>query len=349
MSEALLASFDAVVCDLDGVVYRGSEAVPGAVEALRRVRADGRAVAYATNNASRPPRVVADRLRDLGLELDDDAVVTSAQAGARALRERLGARAVVLAVGGPGVTEALADVDLVPVDSAAEAVDGVLQGFGAGVGWTDLAEAAYAVAAGAVWVATNTDQTLPTERGQAPGNGTLVGAVKTATGCDPQVVGKPHAPLYELALSVLHSDPSRTVAVGDRLDTDIVGAHAAGLPSVLVLTGVSGLSDLADAAPDDRPRFLVADLGGLHQGYAEPASDGGGSWSCGHALLTLRPGPEPSLVVRDEGRPGELVRVALAAVWRELDGGGLRREQAHRMLADLDQRARVTPPGGAER
>lgn len=251
---------EAVICDLDGVVYRGPAAVPHAVEVLRAVTVP---IIYATNNASRPPAVVAEHLRSLGLAASPEDVVTSAQAGAAALAgDRPGAR--VLAVGGPGVPEALEEAGLVPVRTAAD-VAAVLQGYGPAVSAADLAEASYAIADGAWWVATNTDATIPNERGIAPGNGALVRAVEAAVGRAPdRVVGKPHPDLYIVAATRLGVAPERILAVGDRLDTDIEGANLAGLLSALVLTGVDD-RERADAAPDcRRPAIVIDDLRGLH-------------------------------------------------------------------------------------
>ncbi len=285
-----------VVCDLDGVVYRGQAAVPYAVEALERVRAAGRRVVYATNNASRTPQEVAEQLIGLGLSLTAGDVVTSSQAGAATLAELVPAGSEVLAVGGEGVAEALRGVGLVPLRTAAVAarvgqdhaqppasdpgVVAVLQGYGPEVGWADLAEAAYAVQSGAVWVATNVDATLPTARGMAPGNGTLVDAVRRATGKQPLVVGKPHTPLYDLSARVLGVRPQETLAIGDRLDTDIAGARAAGMPSLLVLTGVHGLREVAWADASERPRYIAMDLRALDAPYVDPVGDGG-AWTCG--------------------------------------------------------------------
>jgi HAD superfamily hydrolase (TIGR01450 family) len=367
--QPLLDRFDAVVCDLDGVVYRGAAAVDGAAEALRGVRAEDKGIAYATNNASRPPGVVAEQLRGFGLELSDHEVVTSAQAGARAMLDRLAPGAAVLAVGGPGVALALAEVGLRPVlASAAEAaeaaagagsksqrdaargsrIEGVLQGFGTEVAWSDLAEATYAIVDGAVWIATNADATLPTERGTAPGNGTLVAAVARASGAEPFVVGKPHAPLYELATAVLGSSAERTLAVGDRIDTDIAGAHAAGLPALLVLTGVDGPAELAVAERGKRPRFVATDLSALHRPYLEPVKREETAWSCGAALVRVSPVDPAGVEVLEDGDPGEVVRAALAAVWKGLDEGRLDREQARRLLTSLEKPpARDRPVEGA--
>ncbi len=260
----LLDPYDGVVCDLDGVVYRGPAPVPGAVAALIRARAT-RPVVYATNNASRTSAVVAAQLGAFGVTVTPSEVVTSAQAGAVLLAKDLDAGANVLAIGGPGVPEALLAHGLEPVAQAGSGVRAVLQGYGPTVTAADLAEAAFAVAQGARWVATNTDRTLPTDRGIAPGNGTLVAAVATATGASPTVVGKPFPPLYELAAQVLGTSAATTLAIGDRLDTDIVGAQRAGMDSAWVLTGVDGLVDLA--ASSATPTYTLLDLRELHEPY----------------------------------------------------------------------------------
>ena len=261
---ALVARYAAVVCDLDGVVYRGPTAVPHAVEVLGGLDVP---VLYATNNASRSPADVATHLRDLGLACTPDAVATSSQAGAWLLADRLAAGSPVLAVGGAGVSAALAEAGLRPVlpaDARHTPVEAVLQGYGPAVTATDLAEAAYAVEGGATWVATNTDGTLPTDRGVAPGNGSLVAAVERAVGHPPHLVaGKPAPPLYQLCAGRLELPVDRVLAVGDRLDTDIEGAVAAGMDSLLVLTGVDDLRACLEAPPQRRPTWVAPDLRAL--------------------------------------------------------------------------------------
>ena len=261
---ALVARYAAVVCDLDGVVYRGPTAVPHAVEVLGGLDVP---VLYATNNASRSPADVATHLRDLGLACTPDAVATSSQAGAWLLADRLAAGSPVLAVGGAGVSAALAEAGLRPVlpaDATHTPVAAVLQGYGPAVTATDLAEAAYAVEGGATWVATNTDGTLPTDRGVAPGNGSLVAAVERAVGHPPHLVaGKPAPPLYQLCAGRLELPVDRVLAVGDRLDTDIEGAVAAGMDSLLVLTGVDDLRACLAAPPQRRPTWVAPDLRAL--------------------------------------------------------------------------------------
>jgi HAD superfamily hydrolase (TIGR01450 family) len=262
-AQVLCRGHDVLLLDLDGVVYRGERAVPHAATCLRACRDQGARTAFVTNNAARPPAEVAAHLRDLGVDATDDDVVTSAQAGARLLRDRLGADLDVLAVGGPGVAAALRAEGLVPVapDAPAGEVAAVLMGYGPDVGWRDLAAASYAVEAGALFVATNTDLTLPTDAGVAPGNGSLVAAVVTATGVDPVVAGKPFRPL--LAETIERTGAAAPLVVGDRLDTDIEAANRMSLPSLLVLTGVTDVATLLRAPVLQRPRYLAADLRGL--------------------------------------------------------------------------------------
>ncbi|MEU4290605.1 HAD-IIA family hydrolase [Kribbella sp. NPDC026596] len=284
----VLASYRGVICDLDGVVYRGPHAVPGAVPSLNSMIADQVPVVFATNNASRPPAAAATHLRELGLSDEGWSVVTSAQAAAAYLTDRLGPGARVLAVGGSGVTEALGEVGLKPVrvDELADGqpVEAVVQGAGLEVTWRDLAEVGYLAQAGALWVATNLDATIPTARGLAPGNGAFVGAVRATTPVSPYVTGKPGTALFDLACSRLGCDPSDTIMVGDRLDTDIVGARSAGVDSMFVLGGASSLRDLAFAEDDARPTYFAFDLSGLLQ----PG-------------LRRRPEPDDAVTISPEG------------------------------------------------
>lgn len=272
--ENLAARYRALVVDLDGVVYRGPDPIRPAVDALRTAMDAGLTVAFATNNASRPPQQVAEHLQSFGLPATADRVYTSSLAGAHVLASLIDAGSRVLAIGGVGVADALQDKGFDVVTSADERPVAVLQGYGPQVRASDLAEAAYAIEAGATWVATNTDQTLPTERGIAPGNGTLVAAVGTATGVTPRVVGKPGPLMYTMAADDCGVGPAETLGVGDRLDTDIAGAHAAGMDALFVLSGVHGPRDLLVAAPDVRPRFICDDASGLGEPYDEPRKDG---------------------------------------------------------------------------
>lgn len=264
----LLAAFDVLLVDLDGVVYLGPDPVPGAADALNRARNAGVRIVFVTNNAARPPHEVADQLSELGVNAKPDDVMTSATAAAVQLASRHPAGSPVLVVGGAGVREALSTVGLHPVDAAEDQPVAVLQGFAPEVGWSMLAEAAVAIRGGAAWLATNADATLPSPRGPLPGNGSLVAALATATGRRPEVIGKPQPALFTAALAI--SGGSRPLVIGDRLDTDIAGAVAASLPSLLVLTGVSSPMDLLAAPADQRPTYIGRDLGVL----VDAGSDG---------------------------------------------------------------------------
>lgn len=259
-----------IICDLDGVLYRGDVACPGAAAGIASARAAGVRLLFMTNNASRTPVQVAEHLRSTGVPAAPEEVLTSSQVGAAHLEDLRRAEgltvsgAPVLAVGGPGVGQALDDVGLQVVRSADVGPLGperpfwaVLQGFGPDLRVSDLHEAAYAIRAGAHWVATNSDATLPTSRGLAPGNGSLVTAVAHGTGASPVVVGKPWPASYRTALQRLDLPAERVLAIGDRIDTDIEGALACGIPAALVLTGVDTEADVQALAPGRRPAHVA--------------------------------------------------------------------------------------------
>ncbi|MDL5158389.1 HAD-IIA family hydrolase [Actinomycetospora termitidis] len=249
---------DALLVDLDGTVYAGPAAIPGAVEALEAARGRGLTVSYVTNNASRAPGAVSEHLAELGLTVTEEDVVTSAQAGAAVLAGQVEPGAPVLVLG----TEALADeirgVGLTPVRADDDGPVAVVQGHSPDTGWRQLAEAALTLARGAVWVACNVDPTLPSERGLLPGNGSMVAALRHASRREPQVAGKPATPLLRQAMERVGS--TTPLVVGDRLDTDIAGGNAVGAESLLVLTGVSTAADLLAAPSDQRPTYVAADL-----------------------------------------------------------------------------------------
>ncbi len=256
--DPLVARYDAALLDLDGVLYRGRWAVPGAAEAVVVARSAGMRVAFVTNNAARTPEAVAEHLTELGIAAQAEDVVTSAQAAAALVAELVTPGSAVLVVGGHGLRAALEDRGLRPVESAEEGPAAVVQGWAPEVGWRMLAEGTYAVRDGLPWVASNRDVTVPTARGLAPGNGALVSVIALATGREPVTAGKPERPLHEEA--VRRTGAGSPVVVGDRLDTDIEGANNAGVDSLLVLTGVTRPTDVALAPPAQRPTYLAADL-----------------------------------------------------------------------------------------
>ncbi|MEO9139344.1 MAG: HAD-IIA family hydrolase [Jatrophihabitans sp.] len=267
-NQRLTQTHDVALLDLDGVVYIGADAVPGAPAALAQARRDGVSLAFVTNNAARPPSVVAQHLSDLGIEASPEEVITSAQAAARYLAEHLSPGATVLVLGTTGLHEALAERGLVATSKAGESVVAVVQGYSPEMNWSLLAEGAVAINAGALWVATNVDPTVPSPRGPLPGNGSLVAALRHATGAEPVVTGKPDPAMHRETL--IRTGATSPIVVGDRLDTDIEGAVAVGCPSLLVLSGVTGARELLAAKPGLRPTFLAADVSGLLVSHPQP-------------------------------------------------------------------------------
>jgi len=313
--QPLAAAHDLLVFDLDGVVYIGEEAVAGAPEHLGRVRADGVRVAFVTNNASRSPRAVAEKLTGLGVATEPADVVTSAQAAARLLRERHGAGAAVAVLGADGLRGALEQVDLHPVSVDDEA-EAVVTGYGPNVRWHEVMRVASRIRGGLPWVASNTDLTLPTRDGVAPGHGTLVRLLADFSGVTPEVAGKPAPPLLEETIRRVGG--RRPLMVGDRLDTDIEGGRRVGVHTLLVLTGVTGLSELVAARPHERPTYLACDLGGLLTPHPAPERDGSARTAGGWRVR----GASGRLSVSGRGGPDDWWRAVAAAAWEHLDATG---------------------------
>jgi HAD superfamily hydrolase (TIGR01450 family) len=309
MADSLISTFDAVLSDLDGVVYAGPHAIPGAVESLQRLESVGVGLGYVTNNASRTPAQVAAHLRELGAPAEDHQVVSSSQAAGELLASMLPQGAHVLITGSAALAHEIELVGLKPVHSAAENPVAVVQGFSPELGWKDLAEASYVVAGGAKWFATNTDMSIPQARGIAPGNGTLVAAVAAATGKQPLVAGKPEAPLFHAAAKRLGAE--RPLVVGDRLDTDILGGNRAGYATAAVLTGVDTTHSILSARTDERPAYLLANLQDLYEPYPRVTNDGG-AYHCGAATAAVVDG---KVTVAGSEEDLDAWRAACAAWW----------------------------------
>jgi HAD superfamily hydrolase (TIGR01450 family) len=323
-TDVLAKAFDVALLDLDGVVYVGSQAVPAAPSALAAAREAGMRLAFVTNNAARPPAAVAAHLTSLGIPADAAEVVTSSQAAAHYLAERLPEGARVLVVGTDGLTEALAERGLTPVHSADDEPEAVVQGYSPSMDWRQLAEGAVAIRRGVLWVATNLDPTVPSQRGPLPGNGSLVAALRHATGVEPVATGKPDPTMHRE--SVQRSRAERPLVVGDRLDTDIEGAAAVGCPSLLVLTGVTTPRDLLDAPPAHRPDFLAHDVSGLLTAHPGSVTDEDGAVHCGQwrayaqdSSLTLARADGEASVAGDDLDP---LRALCTAAWRVGPAGG---------------------------
>jgi HAD superfamily hydrolase (TIGR01450 family) len=263
----LVDGYDSLLLDLDGVVYLGSQAVSFAIESINAAQTEGLKIGYVTNNASRKPETIAAQLANFGLTVQPDEVVGSARAAVKMLSERISFGSKVLVVGGEGLTSEVEAVGFEVVYAAADQPSAVIQGFSPEVGWKHLAEAAYAIQGGAIWIATNQDWTIPREGGIAPGNGTLVSAVHTAVGILPDFAGKPFRPIFESAISQLNI--SRPLMIGDRLDTDIRGGVAFGIDTACVLTGIATRKDLIGARAEDRPTYILDDLRQLFEPYPQ--------------------------------------------------------------------------------
>ncbi|WP_018685906.1 HAD-IIA family hydrolase [Actinokineospora enzanensis] len=305
MADRLLDAYDALLFDLDGTIYRGGQVIPSAVDAVQAARDNHTTIRFVTNNASRSPKEVATHLTNLGIHTDPEEVSTSAQAGAAVLADKLPKDTEVLVLGTAALAAEVTAVGLTPVRRTGPDTKAVVQGLSQTLDWADLAEAAIAIRAGAFWVACNVDRTLPTERGLLPGNGSLVHALRVATDHEPVVAGKPAIPLMAESVKAAHA--RKPLVVGDRLDTDIEGAVAAGIDSLLVLTGVSTAADLIDAGEHERPTYVAADAGAVTRPAAE-----------------LEFGPKPGwdlrvdgdrVAVRGAGDPLDLLRALCAVCW----------------------------------
>ncbi|MEU1982854.1 HAD-IIA family hydrolase [Nocardia sp. NPDC019395] len=264
--------YEALLLDLDGTLYRGSAVVEGGPAELA---GGSQRLMYVTNNASRAAGAVADHLAELGYSAGETDVVTSAQAAVRLLAERVERGAEVLVVGTDDLAAEVKAAGLQPVRRATDSVAAVVQGHSPQTAWPDLAEASYALRAGAIWVAANTDRTLPNERGLAPGNGAMVAALRAASDREPVVAGKPCAPLLDDALA--RAGTRAALVVGDRLDTDIDGAENVAVDSLLVLTGVSTVEELAGLPEERWPTYIAGSLAALNNapvvgGIGEPAA-----------------------------------------------------------------------------
>ncbi len=308
--------YDAALLDLDGVVYLGGSPIPGAADALADAVKHDMRLAFVTNNASRTPNAIAAQLCAMGIKATSTDIVTSAQAAAHLIADRLPAGAPGLVVGGMGRRRAVRDRGQRPVSTAPERPLAVAQGFAPDIDYGQLAEAALAIRAGAWYVASNVDATLPTTRGPQPGNGSLVQVLVTATGQRPVVAGKPETPLH--AESVERVAAKHPLIVGDRLDTDIEGAHNGGADSLLVLTGVTLPADLLLAAPRQRPTYIAADLTGLNVSHPD-VTRSGAQFSCGGWIAAA--GGEEWLTVSGSGNKLDGLRALCAAAW-SADGAG---------------------------
>jgi 4-nitrophenyl phosphatase len=259
------------ILDMDGVLYRGAEVLPGVKELLDALTLRERPVMLATNNSMSTPEAYERKLAAMGLDIPASAVITSALATRDYLLQRLPEGAGIYVIGMPALREQLFEgTPFHPVQYGEEQPAAVVIGLDLEFTYAKLKAAHEAIQRGALFIATNADTTLPTEAGLVPGAGSIVAALAAATGQRPIVIGKPETPMLETAMTRMGAPPEETVMLGDRLDTDILAGERAGMLTVLVLTGVSTREDLslAEALPD----VVVSDLPSLVEAItAEPS------------------------------------------------------------------------------
>ncbi|MDO5083414.1 MAG: HAD-IIA family hydrolase [Arachnia propionica] len=324
---ALVHAHDAALFDLDGVIYLGPHAIDGVPRMLSAIRDEGVRLGYVTNNAARTPGAVAAHLRELGIDASTDDVVNSTQATVRMLQERLPAGAHVLAVGTDALVEQLAEGGFTPVDTLEAEPVAVVQGYHPQLPWALLELGIIAIERGAQWFATNPDQTRPTERGILPGCGAQIDLITSCVGFRPEMAGKPFRPLLDETVRRL--DARHPIFVGDRIDTDIVGAGNAEMDSLFVFTGAHGKRDLLVAPPVGRPTHIGHDIGALlaPPRVLQPIGDG---YRCGAAEVTVI-GAETraSTVPTDREGQLDLLWAALHAAWH-------RDADIEALLDDLD-------------
>lgn len=335
--QPLCAAYDVALLDLDGVCFAGEARVPYAADNVNAARAAGMRLSFVTNNASRAPQTVVDKLKANDIVAEPTEVFSAAMDAAAMLTEHVEPGSMVLVVGGDGVRQALLDEGFRVTSSAQDEPAAVVQGWDPAVDWALLSEGVYAINAGALHVATNLDATLPTERGFALGNGSLVAAIVNASGKEPLAGGKPFPGIYTRALK--RAGGTRPLAVGDRLNTDHVGARAAGIPGLHVLTGVSDARDVITAPATERPCFLHTDLRGLTEPHPEPVrvvQDGQEWWQVGDRRARV---VGSRLELQDQGavtaQDGATVRIDLdsyralaVAAWDWSDAQAAREEAA---------------------
>jgi HAD superfamily hydrolase (TIGR01450 family) len=302
--------YDLLLADLDGVIYEGQAAIVNAVSTIDTLHKQLIAVGYVTNNSSRKPEAIADQLVGFGVNAQAIEVISSGLTAVELLSSKVPQGSKVYVVGGDGLRNFVIAGGFQLVNSSEENPAAVLQGFAPDVSWRELAEASYSIANGAIWIATNNDWTLPQEKGIAPGNGTLVSAVHTAVGQLPLIAGKPEPAIYKTALKRFEKESA--LFVGDRLETDILGANRASFDSAVVMTGIASRKDVLGAQVEERPKYILETLADLLHDYLAPVQTKRG-WRCGEVSVELL--GDKVMVVEGNPRSIEALRAATQVIW----------------------------------
>jgi 4-nitrophenyl phosphatase len=253
-----------LIIDMDGVLWRGDEPMPGLDAFFAFLKERGISFILATNNSSRTPEQYVAKLARFGVDVPVETILTSALVSAAYLADVAPSGSRVYVIGEEGIQQALLDRGFALDDEIARYV---VIGWDRNLTWNELATASLLIHEGASFVGTNPDVTFPTERGPVPGNGALLAAVETATGVKPVVTGKPEPRMYQEGLRRMDATPETTAMIGDRLDTDIAGASNASLTTILVLSGIATEEDVASASM--RPDLVCADIQELLKRWKE--------------------------------------------------------------------------------
>lgn len=260
--KAELGDVRSLIVDIDGVLWHGTEQLPGVVPFLEFLQNRSIKFIIATNNSARPVSAIRRRLQDLGISVTEQQVLTSAQATALFLPRIAAPGARVLVVGGEGIAAELDRAGYVLVDTNAGVV---VVGLDTDLTYEKLKAATFEIRRGALFVGTNGDRTFPIADGLAPGAGAILAALVAATDREPTVIGKPERPMFDLAVERMQASKETTAMLGDRLDTDVQGARNAGLLSILVLTGVTSQELLMNSSI--QPDFVFLNLVDLQNAW----------------------------------------------------------------------------------
>lgn len=258
----LLTGYDALLADLDGVIYTENEPIPHATNTINKLKIP---IAYLTNNASRSPQQIATHLKNIGINQPKN-IITSVQAAIKILQQHVKPNTKILTIGSEYLKQQITQANFTPINQHNEKPQAIIQGFDPNINWKDLAQIAYATQNNNIpWVATNSDLTIPQKNGLAPGNGSLIATITNTTHKTPLIAGKPKPTLFHIANQQLQTN--NPLMVGDRLDTDILGANNANIHTALVLTGVNTAWDALTAPNKQQPTYLIENLQQLTQNY----------------------------------------------------------------------------------